>query len=86
MYWVYILKSKTNNSLYTGSTSDLQRRIKEHNAGKSISTKRYLPWTIIYVEGYFSKEDALRREHNLKHSGKAYGQLKGRIENSLRCP
>lgn len=84
MYWVYILKSKTNNSLYIGSTSDLKRRIKEHNDGKSQSTKRYMPWEIIYLEGYFSKEDALRREHNLKYFGKAYTQLKIRIKNSLK--
>ena len=85
MYWVYILKSKTNNSLYVGSTSDLKRRIKEHNDGKSIYTKRYMPWDMIYLEGYFSKDDALKREHNLKYFGKAYTQLKSRIKNSLQC-
>ena len=85
MYWVYILKNKVNSSLYVGSTSDLKRRIKEHDEGKNISTRRYLPWIIIYVEGYFSKEDALRREHNLKYFGRAYAQLKGRIKNSLQC-
>lgn len=84
MYWVYILKNKVNNTLYIGSTPDLKKRIEEHNSGKNKSTKRYLPWFIVYVEGYFSKEDALRREHNLKYFGKAYAQLKGRIKNSLR--
>jgi putative endonuclease len=83
MFWVYIAKNKQNN-LYIGSTSDLKRRIKEHNEGKNKSTKPYLPWVVIYLEGYFSKEDALRREHNLKYFGKAYSQLKGRIKNSLR--
>ena len=84
MYWVYILKSKQNNSLYVGSTPDLKRRIKEHNEGENKSTKSYVPWTIVYAEGYFSKEDALTREHNLKYFGRAYAQLKNRIKNRLQ--
>ena len=38
---------------------------------------------LVYVEGYFLKEDALYREKNLKHFGKVYAQLKRRIKNSL---
>jgi len=84
MYWLYILKSRQNGKLYIGTTLDLKRRIQEHNESRNKSTKAYIPWVIIYTEGYFSKEDALRREHNLKYFGKAYTQLKGRIKNSLR--
>ena len=84
MYWTYIIKSKQNSSLYVGSTSNLERRIKEHNEGKSRSTKKYIPWTLVYTEGYFSKEDALHREKNLKYFGKVYAQLKRRIKNSLQ--
>lgn len=84
MHYVYILKSAKNNSLYIGITNNLSRRITEHNKGKNISTKRYLPWVCIYFEGYFSENDAKARENNLKIFGKAYGQLKGRIKNSLQ--
>jgi len=84
MYWVYIIKSKKNGSLYIGSTSNLGKRIKEHNEGKSRSTKRYIPWVPVYIEGYFSKEEALLREKNLKYFGKVYSQLKRRIRNSLQ--
>jgi len=84
MYWVYIIKSKQNNSLYIGTTPNLEERIKEHNKGKSQSTKRYIPWVLIYTEGYFSKEDALLREKNLKYFGKVYAQLKRRIKKSLQ--
>lgn len=84
MYWVYILKSKKNNSLYIGYTPNLQKRIKDHNEGKSFSTKKHLPWVLVYTEGYFFKEDAKNREFNLKYFGKAYGQLKRRLKNSLR--
>lgn len=83
VYWVYIIKSKKNDSLYIGSTSNLVRRLSEHNTGKSPSTARYMPWKFVYVEGYFLKEDALYREHNLKHFGKVYAQLKRKIKNSL---
>lgn len=83
MNYVYILKSKKNDSLYVGITTNIVRRIKEHNTGNNVSTKRYMPWVCVYFEGYFSEEDAKRRESNLKVFGKAYGQLKGRIKNSL---
>jgi len=84
MYYVYVLKSKKNDSLYVGITTNIVRRIKEHNAGENISTKRYMPWVCVYFEGYFSEQDAWSRESNLKIFGKAYGQLKGRIKNSLQ--
>ncbi len=71
MYWVYIIKSEKNSSLYFGSTSNLEKRIKEHNEGKSMSTKRNKPWFLVYTEGYFLREDALTREKNIKYFGKA---------------
>lgn len=83
MHYVYILKSKKNSSLYIGRTKDIEERLQKHNAGKSPSTKRYLPWVLVYSEGYLSEEDAKEREFNLKYFGKAYAQLKRRIKNSL---
>lgn len=83
MYWVYVLKSKKNASLYIEMTNDFQRRLGEHNNGSSPSTKRYIPWACIYAEGFSSFEDAEAREKNLKYFGKAYGQLKRRIRASL---
>ena len=84
MHYVYVIKSKKNGAIYTGVTGNIVKRIEEHNRGKSPSTKRYIPWICVYIEGYFSEDDATRREMNLKYLGKAYGQLKGRIKNSLR--
>ncbi|MBI2024478.1 MAG: GIY-YIG nuclease family protein [Candidatus Harrisonbacteria bacterium] len=83
MHYVYLLKSKKNNSLYIGRTINLAQRLKEHNHGLNLSTKRYLPWQCIYFEGYFAEEDAKKRESNLKYFGKSYSQLKRRIKNSL---
>lgn len=60
------------------------KRLAEHNTGKSRATTRYKPWFFVYIEGYFSKDDALHRERNLKYFGKVYAQLKRRIKNSLQ--
>lgn len=64
MFYVYLLQSKGHT--YVGSTSDLKRRFKEHNSGQNLSTKRYMPWELIFYEAYINKNDATRREHYLK--------------------
>ncbi|PIS14835.1 hypothetical protein COT64_00575 [Candidatus Shapirobacteria bacterium CG09_land_8_20_14_0_10_39_12] len=50
MFYVYILKSKKDNNLYTGYSSDLKERIKWHSEGKSQATKWRLPIELIYYE------------------------------------
>lgn len=66
MFYIYILESQLNKSLYFGYTADLKRRIKEHNQGLNFSTKRYLPWELIYYEACKEESDAKRREKYLK--------------------
>ena len=66
MFCVYILQSKMNNELYIGYSSDLTRRLLEHNQGLNFSTKRYAPWKLIYYEACIEKSDAERREKYLK--------------------
>jgi putative endonuclease len=69
MYYVYIIQSlKRKNWLYKGSTSDLKRRVVEHNNGKNFSTAPYIPFQLIYYEAYLLKEDAEAREKYLKTS------------------
>ncbi len=91
MFYVYILQSEKNGNLYVGFTTDLERRIKEHNQGLTTSTKPYMPWKIIHIEGYLNEQDALRREGYLKTSQggrllkrmlKEYFYEKGRISTS----
>ena len=65
-YIVYVLRSAVNGSLYKGLTNDLDRRLKEHNAGKNKSTKPYRPWKIVYKEIFEIKEEARERELYLK--------------------
>lgn len=82
MYYVYILKSGKENSVYVGFTEDLKNRLRLHNSGKVKSTKFYRPWTLIYYEAYLAKSDATKREKELKlHAAKEV--LLERIKNSL---
>ena len=83
MYHVYVLKSKKDHSLYVGYTSNIERRFEEHNRGLVTYTRNRFPWELVYYETFISIEDARRREKNLKYFGRAFGQLKGRIKNSL---
>ncbi len=66
-YTVYILKSLKTGRRYIGYTGDWGKRLLQHNRGENISTKSGVPWKMIYKEGGFKKkEDALRREQELK--------------------
>jgi len=84
MFYVYILKSEKDKKLYIGYTDNLQRRIKEHNEGKVLSTKPRRPFELVYFEGYKSEKDARQREKNLKLYSNAYYQLRKRIINSIK--
>lgn len=66
MYYVYILHNSLKNFIYIGFSLDLKRRFKEHNSGRSKSTRAYLPLCLIHYEGYINIKDAKRREIYLK--------------------
>ena len=66
MFYTYVLRSKNKDDLYIGYTSNLKRRLLEHNQGLNLSTKRFAPWEIIYYEACLSEMDAKRREGYLK--------------------
>ena len=51
-YFVYILESEIDGRLYKGQTRDIDKRIKEHNSGKTKSTKGYKPWKLVYFETF----------------------------------
>ena len=61
MFYVYILKSRSDGSFYVGQTNDLQRRLENHNAGLSKYTSRKKPWCIVYFEEYESRKEAIVR-------------------------
>ena len=83
MYYLYVLKMG-NNQLYVGFTNDLKNRIREHNYGKVLTTRKYLPVKLVYYECYASMADVKQREKMIKKFGSAYSHLKRRILNSIK--
>ena len=82
MFYTYILKSKKNGRMYTGSTNDLRKRLSEHNRGLSGYTKRRGPFELIYYEACTEQVDARSRELYLK-SGKGKRYLTTRLKRFL---
>ncbi|MGG7059402.1 GIY-YIG nuclease family protein [Clostridium nigeriense] len=66
MNYVYILKC-CDNTLYTGWTTSLEKRLKAHNSGKGAKyTKARLPVEIVYFEEFDNKIEAMKREYAIK--------------------
>ncbi len=84
-FYIYYLRCIKTGTCYTGCTSNLKKRLEEHNKGKVYYTKSRLPVELIYFEGCLNKDDAYRRERFLKTGmGKRYlkNRLKGLIEGN----
>ena len=69
MYTTYILYSKTIKQFYTGQTEDLERRIMEHNRGKTPFMKRGIPWELVYHKAYETRAEAMQDEKRIKKRG-----------------
>ena len=73
VYWVYILASKRNGTLYTGMTNDLARRVYEHREGLVEGfTKRYGVKRLVYFETFPTADSAIRRETRIKKYPRAW--------------
>jgi len=66
--FVYVLRSKTSGKLYVGLTSDVERRLVAHNAGKNRSTARQKPWEVAVSVEFRAEPPAVRFERYLKSS------------------
>jgi len=66
MYFLYILKSLANDRYYVGSTNNLERRLKEHNTGKSKYTKLTKPFILVFSKKYKTLKKAQHIERKLK--------------------
>jgi putative endonuclease len=77
--FVYILYSQKLNKYYIGSTTDIERRVEEHNRGKEKFTSTGLPWKLVYNEEYDNLTLARQRERFIK-------KMKSRIfiENMIK--
>ena len=85
MWFVYVLKSVSNDFIYIGSTNNLNRRLLEHNEGQVPSTKHYAPYEIEAYVAVKTEKRARELEKYFKTgSGKAI--LKKRILASQTKP
>ncbi|PTX41924.1 putative endonuclease [Christiangramia gaetbulicola] len=65
-FHLYILFSKKLDRFYVGATGNLQKRLEKHLSSSSGFTSKVRDWTIIYSEEYERKEDAFKREKQIK--------------------
>ena len=69
MFYVYILRSQRLQRYYVGSTEFVEKRLQEHNLGKSISTRAGIPWELIHIEVYTTRSEAVLQERRIKARG-----------------
>jgi putative endonuclease len=76
MYYMYILKD-AKERYYIGSTDNLQRRLYEHNSGKTKLLKYKTPVDLVYYETFNTRSEACRREILVKKykGGNAFKKL-----------
>lgn len=66
IYYVYALQSSEDRRIYVGMTSDLHRRIKEHNDCRVRSTKAFSPWVLIIYKEVNARIEARKFEKYYK--------------------
>lgn len=80
MFYVYVIRSTKKKYYYIGYTSDLRKRLKEHNCGKTKSIRHLTSFDLVYYEAYNSDALARKREVNLKKNSAAKEELFRRLE------
>ena len=66
MYFFYVIESESTGRFYKGHTADIVDRLKQHNSGKTKSTKSGVPWRIVYKESFSERGRAVAREKYFK--------------------
>ena len=80
--YVYVLRSLRDYQFYVGFTKNLPARLEAHNRGAIPSTRKRIPFELVYWEGCIDQADATKREKYLKSAwGKRY--IKSRIRSYL---
>ncbi|MEP3839083.1 MAG: GIY-YIG nuclease family protein [Algibacter sp.] len=80
VYYTYVLESDVDGRLYKGHSDDLKKRLKEHNSGKTKSTKGYIPWRLVYFEKFLTREESVLREKYFK-TGSGRDFIKNILKN-----
>ena len=66
---MYIIRSLRTQRYYVGSTKDVEERLREHNAGKSLSARAGAPWELVHTETFPTRSEAVRHELKVKARG-----------------
>lgn len=82
MHYFYILRSLKNNKLYLGQTSDLKKRLAEHNNGINKATKPNIPYELIFYCAFKNQQDAIACEKYFKTTA-GWKRLHKMLENTL---
>ncbi len=69
MYITYIIFSPSINKFYTGHTEDLERRLEEHNRGKTSFSVQGKPWQLVFSKALYSRGEAMKLEKFIKKRG-----------------
>lgn len=80
--YVYALRSEKSGRFYIGCTSDLRKRLTQHETGRSAYTSARGPYSLIYYEACLNSNDAFAREKYLK-SGMGKRYIKNRLKRFL---
>ena len=72
MYYVYVLQNKESNKIYIGQTSNLEKRIRQHNDSefdkRSFTKLNKGEWLLVHKEDFETRKEAMKREKELKSS------------------
>ena len=76
-HYVYILRSLKDGRYYIGESANVATRLSYHNSGKQRSTRHRIPFEVVLVEEYSTRQDALVREKQIKSwkGGEAFKKL-----------
>lgn len=66
MIFVYVMRSEVDGRFYVGMSQNVQKRLQEHNTGRTRSTKGYAPWKLFFQETFEDRSTARKREKYLK--------------------
>ena len=81
-HYVYVVEC-ADSSLYTGYTTDVERRVDEHNAGEGAKyTRGRTPVEVVHVESFDSKSTAMSREYEVKQLSRGEKERLIRLDGS----
>jgi putative endonuclease len=84
MFWVYVLRSRSNPRLYVGQTADLRRRLQQHadkiDFPNAFTARQPGPWLLVHQERHHTRTEALKRERWL-NSGEGRAWLAVKLQS-----